>query len=651
MKYIYGRQDFKDFERGEENCFLLTNGLGGFSSMTMAGSCSRNDHSLLMSCKACEAPNHRYNMIHRLEEVLLIGNRKYHLSTQDFIEEDREEGYMYLSSFVFEEYPMWLWELEGVYVLKKIVMCPGENTVGISYEIENISGEEVLLQVIPKLQFTPKGVQPDENREFTICQENQVKISSEGLELYLQTNGAVYTFSPETEYGLRYAHDDMDGKNIIGRTIANHRIEATVPNEESKVLNLVYSTEEVKHSVAEIERTIVWENQKKISTAGFMDETANALVLASYQFVAERASTGGSTILAGFPYFEDWGRDTMISIAGCCISTGRYATAKSILKTFAGYCRDGLMPNLFPEGESEPMYNTADAALLFIVTLYIYYMRTGKLTFIEEMWPTMCSIIENYSKGTGYHIFLDRDGLISAGAELEQVTWMDVRIGDILPTPRHGKPVEINAYWYNALRIMSFFATTMNVTTSMDYDAMAEKCRLSFRKKFWLEEKGYLRDLVSGGTKDEQLRCNQIWVVSLPFSLLSETEEKKVVETVYRRLYTPLGLRTLDSADAEFHPFYGGKLEERDLAYHQGTVWPYPLGGYYLAYLKVNGYSNEAKTKVRRQLSAITAVLREGCIGQLPEIYDGERPVSSKGCFAQAWSVGELLRVYEALER
>ncbi len=651
MKFVYGRQDFKDFERSEENCYLLTNGLGGFSSMTMAGSCSRNDHSLLMACKANEAPNHRYNMIHRLSEILYIGQRKYHLSTQNFIENNQEEGYRYLSSFIFDEYPMWLWELEGVAVSKKIVMFPGENTIGISYEIENTSGEDVLLQITPQLQFVPKGRQPEENKAFQVQMGKQVKISSDNLELYLDTDGEVTAFQAQVQQGLRYVYDEVDGRNNNGRTIANHKVEVGVSDLSSKVLNLVYSTEPVKHTVAEIERTLTWENQKKMSKAGLMDETANALVLAADQFIAKRASTGGNTILAGFPFFEDWGRDTMISLAGCCITTGRYRTARSILRTFSAYCKDGLMPNLFPEGEAEPMYNTADASLLFIVTLYTFYMKTGKLTFVEEMWPTMCDIVENYAKGTDYHIYMDSDGLICAGGELEQVTWMDVRIGDILPTPRHGKPVEINAYWYNALRIMDFFGNRLNVNKPKDYAAMAEKCRQSFREKFWIEEQGYLKDVVSGGAKDNQLRCNQIWVVSLPFSLLTSEEEKKVVLKVYRHLYTPLGLRTLSPLDTEFHPLYGGELKERDLAYHQGTVWAYPLGAYYIAYLKVNGYSNEAKARVRKQLNSVTAALREGCIGQLPEIYDGERPISSKGCFAQAWSVGEILRVYEALER
>ena len=256
-------------------------------------------------------------------------------------------------------------------------------------------------------------------------------------------------------------------------------------------------------------------------------------------------------------------------------------------------------------------------------------------------------------EGTDYGIRMDEDGLIRAGQGLDQVTWMDVRVGEILPTPRHGKPVEINAYWYNALRIMEKLAVLVgcNRTEQAEYAQLAEKVKRSFTEKFWMEEKQCLRDVLSGAEADEQVRCNQIWAVSMPFTMLDEKRERQVVDTVFEKLYTPYGLRTLEKDDPEFQPFYGGEVLKRDLAYHQGTVWAYPLGAYYLAYLKVNHYSGSAVREVRAQLEVMNSALREGCVGQLPEIYDGENPVSSKGCFAQAWSTGEILRVYEALER
>ena len=377
---------------------------------------------------------------------------------------------------------------------------------------------------------------------------------------------------------------------------------------------------------------------------------ADVLVKSAAQFVSERASTEGKTILAGFPFFEDWGRDTMIALPGVCLSTGQYDTAKDILRTFAAYEKDGLMPNLFPEGENEPLYNTVDAALLFINCVWLYYEKTEDGDFVREMYPVMERIIEAYRTGTEYGIHMDGDGLIMAGQGLDQVTWMDVRIGDILPTPRHGKPVEINAYWYNALRIMEHLAPLPGKEPG-EYDGLAEQVKRSFTEKFWMEEKGCLKDLVSGTGADGQIRCNQIWAVSFPFTMLDEEKEKRVVETVFEKLWTPCGLRTLEKDDLQFHPSYGGEMRERDMAYHQGTVWPFPLGAYYLAYLKVHGYSRAAKEKVKEQMEGLESALREGCAGQLPEIYDGAFPTVSRGCFAQAWSVGELIRVYEKLEK
>ncbi|MBR6614793.1 MAG: glycogen debranching protein, partial [Lachnospiraceae bacterium] len=251
-------------------------------------------------------------------------------------------------------------------------------------------------------------------------------------------------------------------------------------------------------------------------------------------------------------------------------------------------------------------------------------------------------------KGTHHSIGMDEDGLIFAGGGLDQVTWMDVCVNGVLPTPRHGKPVEINAYWYNALRIMDSLADRMGLDGAK-YRALADQVKESFVKAFYIEEKGYLRDVISGTKADEQLRCNQIWAVSMPFTMLSPEQERSVVDTVYRHLHTPCGLRTLSPEDPEYHPNYGGVQYDRDMAYHQGTTWVFPMGAYYLAYLKVNGNSKEAAAYVKEQLCAMEPMMREGCVGQLPEIYEGDFPTESKGCFAQAWSVGEILRVYEAI--
>lgn len=666
MKFIYGKQDFSTFERGEENCWLMTNGLGGFSSLTMLGSCSRNDHAVLMSCSREEAPNHRYNMIHGLEEVLCIGEDRIFLSSQDFAENGkRQEGYRYLSCFTYEDYPRWDYLAEGVAITKKILLQPEHNTVGITYKLQNRSGRAVCLEVTPLLQFVPKGQQLSKEQNFSIEQESAAEqgynrgiIRSDNRMLSYQVNGSFREQAVSFRDNLYYAYDACDGRRKTGCCAVNHSVCFLVEAGETFMGELVYSTDEsVGIDAAQIEAILVRERQKLVEQAGLKCETARALVKAAGQFIAYRASTGKRTILAGFPFFEDWGRDTMIALTGCCLSTGQFENAKEILRTFMQYCHRGLMPNLFPEGAGEPMYNTVDASLLFILAVYDYYGRTEDISFAAECYPIMEEIAAWYRKGTDFGICMDEDGLIRAGRGFDQVTWMDVRVGDILPTPRHGKPVEINAYWYNALRILEELGSVAGVkdrtkekVEAADYGELAKLVKKSFQEKFWNPKEQCLRDVVSGGAEGEQIRCNQIWAVAQPFSLLEAEQERAVVETVFRLLYTPLGLRTLDPADEQFHPVYGGELLQRDMAYHQGTVWTYPLGAYYLAYLKVNGYSETAAERVWEQLQAITAALREGCIGQLPEIYDGLEPIFSKGCFAQAWSVGELLRVYEALE-
>ena len=643
MRWIYGKQDFNTIARGQENCYLLTNGLGGFSSMTMTGSAARNDHAVLMAC--VQAPNHRYNVVHRLAETLRIGEELFPLSTQEFADGPSEEGYRYLSAFLYEGTPLWKFQLAGVEIHKEIGMKHGENTVAIRYRIQNRKKCPVTLEVTPFFQFTKKG--EDLSPEQKMARRENA-IASNGLELKFTTNGTVVGIE-ETRELYYYSYDVCDGRRETGSAMADHRISLTVSAEKEAVLKIVYSLEDAKQDADVIFKEMKQYQKTLKEQAGFRSPVACELAKSADAFVSRRESTGGSTILAGYPFFEDWGRDTMIALPGICIATGQYDTAKEILRTFAVHEQKGLMPNLFPEGGNEPLYNTVDAALLFVNCVYLYYEATKDQAFVEEMYPVMERILKGYREGTDYGIHMDEDGLILAGEGLWQVTWMDVRVGEILPTPRHGKPVEINAYWYNALCIMERFAALLD--QKWEYPGLKEQVKQSFAEQFWMEEKHCLKDLVSGTEADRQIRCNQIWAVSMPFTMLEPEKEREVVETVFETLYTPYGLRTLEMADGESHPFYGGPMEERDMAYHQGTVWTFPLGAYYLAFLKVNGYTKEAKEIVKDQLEILESALREGCIGQLPEIYDGENPTRSKGCFAQAWSVGELLRVYEAIEK
>lgn len=643
MKWIYGKQELKNLERGQENCYLLTNGLGGFSSMTMTGSVARNDHALLMAC--VQAPNHRYNMVHRLKESLCLGEEEIVLSSQEFADGYKEEGCPYFSSFVFDDMPIWRFLVQGVEIRKEIAMKQGENTVAVRYSIRNRSRKPAELKIVPFYQFTAKGSEPEPEQKF---QYTKNAVISNGMTLYFQTNGTLDNIEERQETYF-YSYDACDGRRVTGLAKSGHIITESVQPGEEKILKLVYSMENADQDADVIILEMQTYRKALEAKAGLHKEMAKELVKSASQFVSRRESTNGRTILAGYPFFEDWGRDTMIALPGICISTGQYETAKEILRTFAVNERGGLMPNLFPEGGNDPLYNTVDAALLFINCVYLYYQAAGDRAFVQEMYPVMERIIKAYREGTDYGIHMDEDGLIQSGEGLWQVTWMDVRVGDILPTPRHGKPVEINAYWYNALCIMDELAETADKKAV--YTQLKEKVKASFVDKFWMDDKKCLKDLVSGTKADAQIRCNQIWAVSLTFTMLDPEKEQQVVETVFEKLYTPYGIRTLEQEDQEVHGLYQGKMEDRDMAYHQGTVWTFPLGAYYLAYLKVNQYSPEAKKIVREQLEVMEAAMREGCIGQLPEIYDGENPTRSKGCFAQAWSVGEILRVYEALEK
>ena len=649
MKWIYGRQDWKTLERGLENCYLLTNGLGGFSSLTMTGAVARNDHSVFMACT--KAPNHRVNMVHRIKEELGIGESKYVLSTQEFADGTKEEGYRYLTEFSFETFPVWNYLISGVEMEKEIVMAQGSNQIALNYHLKNRGQEEAVLCVTPFFQFEPKG---EDLKEDKIFSRQAQKITDVEYDLFFETNGKVEGFQEKKETYF-YRYDECDGRRENGTASAVYQIKKRVKPGEETDLTVIYSLEsrigmDTKKLFDKMKEEQIHHQEKLIKTSGLKNKLAQTLVCSADKFLANRESTDGLTILAGFPFFEDWGRDTMIALPGICISTGRFESVKSILRTFAFYEKDGLMPNLFPEGENEPLYNTVDAALLFINCVWLYYEKTQDIKFVEEMYPVMQRIISGYERGTNFNIHMEEDGLISAGAGLDQVTWMDVRVGEILPTPRHGKPVEINAYWYNALCIMQKFSEVLKKNEEQKYGELAQKVKESFAREFWMEEKHCLKDVISETKADTQIRCNQIWAVSMPFTMLDEEKERQIVDTVFERLYTPYGLRTLDPKDEEFHASYGGEMIKRDLAYHQGTVWTFPMGGYYLAYLKVNKDSREAKEIVAKQLEVLESAMREGCIGQLPEIYDGEIPVSSKGCFAQAWSVGEILRVYEKLE-
>ena len=645
MRFFYGKQQLCDINRAQEQNFLATNGLGGYASVTAAFGVNRCDMGILVAAE--KAPNVRTTLIHRLRERMELGGKKYWLSTQAFADEtEAEDGYVNQVGFSYEYAPEWTYEMNGVTVKRSCAMDFERNTTALTYKIENRSGCDCRITTEPFCKFAAKEAALEESKALTFEGNS---ITDGRLTCYIHTDGKISAMEPLWQE-LSYAEDAKDGRPEKGLTGAVCSIEFAVRAGETKSCELIFSMDGQVPAAADILKKNEARLVKLQEQAGLTDELARQLVVAADAYIARRDSTNGKTILAGYPLFSDWGRDTMIALPGCCLSTGRYEDAKSILRTFLAYEKDGLVPNLFPEGEAKPMYNTVDAALLLIDTLWQYLQRTDDWSFVEEAYPVLERIIAGYGQGTHHHIQMEEDGLISAGGGLDQVTWMDVCVQGILPTPRHGKPVEINAYWYNALRIMDIFAEHLGKDRK-DYVNLAEKVKASFLKEFYLEDEGYLKDVVSGTKADKQIRCNQIWAVSMPFGMLSDEQEQTVVDTVRRHLHTSCGLRTLSPEDPEYKGFYGGPMIQRDMAYHQGTTWVFPMGAYYLACLKIAGNTPEAKAEVREQLSAMEAMMRQGCTGQLPEIYDGDFPRDGKGCFGQAWSVGEMLRVFEAIEK
>ena len=658
MRFERNSQNWNTIEQGEKDCFLLTNGLGGYSSLSVIGSLARGDQALLMSAQ--KAPNVRRHLISNLLETFSIDGTDYVLTSQRMMNQPDLEGFRYLESFSYDKIPTWTYRIGDVVISKRMVMVHGENTVALQYSIHSEQKHQCRLTLTPMLRFSPKKEEFCEEQQITVNieQDNLYQISGNEDILYVATNAQMreepcHLFGP-----MYFSQDERDGREKQGMTVCNHSyISEIETGETSNDINVIFSTkpytyheglfDELLHNRQAYEEAL-------LKKAHLTSEIGRQLVLSADAYVVDRESTQGKSIIAGYPFFEDWGRDTMIALAGTTMVTGRLEECKSILQTFAKYEHHGLLPNLFPEGDVEPMYNSVDAPLLFINAVYEYIQTSKDNAFLPEVWDVLKRIMTAYEKGTDYHIGMDTDCLIQAGAELEQLTWMDVRVGDYLPTPRHGKPVEINAYWYNDLKIMEQFALLQQDNKlAQHYAELADKVKEAFLLKFWNDKENCLKDVLSGNEEENQVRCNQVWALSMPYTMLPKEKELCVLHKIKEELYTTAGLRTLSPKDSAFHDIYIGSMQERDRAYHQGTVWAFPLGAYYRAWIKylkqdASDMTSTYKTELSEGIEEIRYWLEEGCLGQLAEIYDGAKPTVSRGCFAQAWSVGELLRaVYE----
>ena len=648
----FGKGYWKSFEQGKEREWLVTNGIGGYAGSTIIGANTRRQHGLLTA--SLHAPVQRTLILSKLEETVEIGEKKYFLGANERVS-SKEEGQHHLQRFIYNNLPLYKYQVQDVWIDKKVAMLYGKNTVVIGYSVLN-GGQSMKLTVKPLVNFRNHGEESTkESLQFEESVDQQMirLVPLQNKEVHIKIyseKGKINKLEKNYDEHVWYAKDVEDGKAGEDTHYIPCEFQIEFAPYERADFSIICTLDELPKEkgwelIADAEKRI----DELVQTADLKDDLADTLVKAADQFIVYRKSTDMKTILAGYPWFADWGRDTMIALQGLTLPTKRFKDAKEILWTFSKYVKNGLVPNMFPDEGAEPLYNTVDASLWYFHSVHEYLRYTGKeedYDFIQkEIYPTLKEIYKAYREGTDFSIYMEEDGLIHAGSGLDQVTWMDVRIGDLVVTPRHGKPVEINALWYNALKVMEKLSQRFG-EDSTSYSKLAEKVLESFNEQFWNEERQCLYDTVSNAEKNAQIRPNQIWAVSLPYTMLPREKEKKVVETVIKELYGSYGLRSLSQEDEEYKGIYIGDILDRDCAYHQGTVWSFPLGALITAYCKVNDYSRESIQHARRMLEPIEDHLRDGCVGSIAEIFDGNEPIISRGCYAQAWGVGEILRAY-----
>jgi predicted glycogen debranching enzyme len=626
--------------------WLETNGLGGFACGTVAGANTRRYHGLLTA--ALNPPGGRMLLLSKLEETLIIEDRRIDLSTNEYSGAIYPQGYLFVSGFRLDPFPTWTFDIDGVSLEKTVFMPQGSNTVQIEYRLLQAPGTDAVLEVRPLIAFRDYHSTTHENPALNAAVENGPNSASvqpyAGLpRLYfahdsdsLQNQGYWYknfVYRVEQERGLDF-QEDLFNPFVLSWKLSKEGCAQIIASIEPR---------EIKQATA-LRKAELQRRQKLAASAPVNDPLATTLTIAADQYLVRRGENW--TIIAGYPWFTDWGRDTMISLPGLTLFTGKAEIAKSILRNFARHSDQGMLPNRFVDGGGGAEFNSMDATLWFFEAARAYAAATNDYEFIrQELYPVLTQIIDWHVKGTRYNIKAAEDGLLNGGAPGAQLTWMDAKVGEWVVTPRSGKPVEIQALWFNALRIMENLAARFGEEERRKkYSSLASLASWTFNRVFWNNDARCLYDVVNGGPPDGSIRPNQIFAVSLHYSMLSPDRGRAVVETVERELLTPVGLRTLSRSDSRYHATYEGNQYSRDSAYHQGTVWPWLLGPFISAYVKVNGGTAQSRARGHELLRGVETQLTEGGLGQIPEIFDADPPHQARGCFAQAWSVAETLR-------
>lgn len=661
--------------------WLETNGVGGYASSTIAGLNTRRYHGLLVA--ATKPPVGRLVLLSKFEETLIVGGSRHELSANQYPGVVHPRGHLYLKEFRLDPFPVFAYEAGGVRLTKTVFMARGENTTVITYEAERL-GESfgandkathvndrggrgdggtsefdespftprpssLILQLRPLLAFrdyhhlTRENERLDARVSVGRGRLLSVRPYADMPALYFAHDAAArvepgacwyrdFEYEIERERGFDFREDLFSPFTLTFDLTRKTR--ATV----------VASIEPRDAGDADAwRRREVERRARVVASAPSGGEFVRALTLAADQFVVARGEQ--KTVLAGYHWFSDWGRDTMIALPGLTLATRRFDDARAVLREFARHASRGMLPNRFPDRGEEPDYNTADATLWFFEAARAYLAHTGDTGFIREhLYPVLADIIDWHVRGTRFGIRVDSDGLLSAGEEGVQLTWMDAKVGDWVVTPRRGKPVEIQALWHNALRVTEDLARGFGDEARADFCAdLAERALASFARLFWNEELGCLYDVIDGERRDPSIRPNQVFAVSLAHPLVGGERARQLLEVIERELLTPYGLRSLSPRDPAYRGRYEGSPLERDGSYHQGAVWAWLTGPFVTAYLKTHG--DAARAKAAGWLSNFRAHLAEAGLNQISEIFDGDPPHRPRGCVAQAWSVAEVLRV------
>jgi predicted glycogen debranching enzyme len=610
-------------------------------------------------------PKGRHVMISRCDETVVHGSRQVQLGGAEFADERfTGESHRYLQQFRLQHrIATWRFDLDGIVLEKSITLAHNQNIVCVRYRL--LRGDGVELRVRPFMGFRRQDAVPEKSMTgrfmLTVSKgRHEVRLQDSPLVLRIGLRPAPAVFVAEEceELDFFYRIESDRGDPPFESAYSPGYFHATLDKE--RPLCFLATTQAWESLDIDVDELFEAEHRRmdlllRLAPRIQDDEFAQQLTMAADQFIvlpgsrleenviAQAEGSELRTVIAGYHWFGDWGRDTMISLEGLTLSTGRFREAGAILRTFSHYVKDGLLPNLFPEGERQALYHTVDATLWYFHAISRYVEATGDKEIVAQLFPVLESIVDHYLRGTHYGIRVDpADGLVTAAAEGYQLTWMDAKVDGWVVTPRRGKPVEIQALWYNALKLMAAWSRSLG-KPHQRYEESAERTRASFNERYWNDSRQCLFDVLDGPEGHEaNVRPNQVFAISLGHAVLDASRWRPVIEIIERTLLTPFGLRTLSADHPDYKAHYRGDLRARDAAYHQGTVWPWLMGHFIDAHLRV--YEDPARA--RRLLQAFPDHLREAGVGSISEIFDAEEPYSPGGCIAQAWSVAEILRAW-----